>query len=525
MILFINLDWGLPSNKRSELLGTLSLSNEDLKQTLNSGLKQRGIEEFDDTEEIFRSYLHFLVTPFAGDDTFLLKSFSNMDPSNFDFDPKFYMYGGGLIYPSAAFLKLLDTLEIVELKPSLEFYLLNPAKIGQIYYYLRVFLIFVSSIGICFFVYMVSKIQGNLFALLSWFLIMVMPVTHQVAKTIEPHLFTILPFSLSFYFTLSLNEKFCSKNIFLSAFFAGLSIGTQATSFYIIFAFFAVLYIHKKKSKINFTLALKYVILYSIVSSFSLILINPYYLLNFESFSENLQYGFGNQFGNSYKNWIFFQISVSLLFLFFLSLIYNYFFNRQNEFIFITLSASFPCIPIYVFLSNYHLPYVYCGCVLLCILSAATLFDLFERFYSKSKFRLCYLITILFITLFFPLTRSGYYLVNFHSLNQEKAGLWINSNIPIGSTIALKFPPTVWDSVPFNFKNFNLIEVSDLQGFENKKLPTYIVALNSNLHPKLIEKYNLVQSYTHSKFLGLSFEIRGELRSLIAKDIYIYKII
>ena len=40
----------------------------------------------------------FLIVPYPGDDAFILKALRNLDPEKLDFDPNYYMYGGGFVY-------------------------------------------------------------------------------------------------------------------------------------------------------------------------------------------------------------------------------------------------------------------------------------------------------------------------------------------------------------------------------------------------------------------------------------------
>ena len=151
------IDWGLPSNDRVNGLfdnrDSLLKDSANLSKIYNQEKKKTEYKIYiKDYNEYVKSQSYqttislalsrFLVVPYAGDDAFILKALKNFNPEKLDFDPKYYMYGGGFVYSAAALLKALDLANFIILKKDILFYIQNPEEIANIYLSLR-YLVFV----------------------------------------------------------------------------------------------------------------------------------------------------------------------------------------------------------------------------------------------------------------------------------------------------------------------------------------------------------------------------------------------
>ena len=256
------LNWGLPSNERSlNLFGdrdNLLKQSESLARTYNLEKKITNnkiyIDNYlkyqtDQTYEVSTSLAlsRFLVVPYAGDDAFLLKALKNMDPKNLDFDPNYYMYGGGFIYTSAAILKFLEIISIVKLKNDILFYLTNPEEMGKIYLYLRYIVVFSFLLGLVMFFKFTKSITDTKHAYLSVFILIINPEVIASTHAVEPHAFVFPLFIIAIIFAKKYFDNLNNISLIIYAFFTGLSIGTQATSIYLILPFFYIQYVNYRK--------------------------------------------------------------------------------------------------------------------------------------------------------------------------------------------------------------------------------------------------------------------------------------
>ena len=533
-ILFVGLDWGLPSNDRVKNL----FENEEVyKKYIPKLTKTYAEEKIKTKNKIYidnylkytesQSYetainlgiARYLVVPYAGDDAFILKAIKNLDPKKLDFDPNFYIYGGGLVYSAAAILKVADVFNIIKLKSGISYYLENPNEIKKIYYLLRILIVLFAIVGLVFLFYFIEKFHGVKFAYLSLIIILFNPETLISSRVIEPHIF-VLPFFLAaVYFAVKLIEF--PKNNYLLIFyglFSGLSIATQSTSFYIIFPFFLIQYVYFSKVYELRKIFKNFIIFFGYLS-LTFFLLNPYSILNFNAFISDIFAGISNVSsikGNNVKFYETFyapyQISLFYVVLFIVSIFYNIFYikNDKNK---IYLSLALPSIFIYFLLSGI-MQYIYSSLAIFALLSSLMIFDILKKLTKYQKIIFSSLLILFFISSTF--TRSLYYLINFKNDNRLVAARWINENIKKNSTIGLNFPPTNWNIVPFQFYNYKLID-------DNTDLKKdFVIKLNDTTINSPGE-YTQIKSFYPKSIFGYHPLLRGEVEAILAKKIHIYR--
>jgi hypothetical protein len=533
IVLLINFNWGLPTSNRSDLVF------ED-KTELNKNIQgivavKEKIGRFkenkripghilDRDELLHQAVREFLLIPYAGDDYITLSTIKNLNPYKLQFDPKHYIYGGGLIYTGAVFLQAAEWLGYVKLIPDEAYYMKNPQEIGKLYTVLRFMIILFAVVGINLVYHLARKLFGERIALLSWVIILATPVTHQASHTIEPHIFALPLFMISFLFTVKSingNSKQIRRCYVVSAIFAGISIGTQSTSLYIVFPFFASLVINYKNKNVKAKNVYKYILMYIIISIGSCLLLNPFYLLNYEGFFSDINSGTGSVFYQNIHFWLPYQITWFLLLLFTITIIFHLIKCRNDYYVMLSLSCIIPGILVY-FMTNTLLPYVYSIIPLLAILTAIMLTDVCAGLKGRIKAVMIIVMVVLFLA--FPVTRSVYCLRNFTSENRDFAGKWINNNVPKGSTIGVSYPPTNWDCVAFRFFNYNLVDYRKINSGNMEHFPDFVLTVEQLLPESLSNKYSVVKVYKPKSILGYRVVIGGELQSLIAKTIRIYSL-
>jgi len=536
-VLSIGYDWGIPSNERSSVLFSDKNEHNNMVEVLASNYRTHKdktknkiyidnysnyVKSMDYDVSIKMSLARYLMVPYAADDAFVLKAIKNLDPYKYDFDPNYYVYGGGLIYTSALMLKIADMVGYLELKPDIAFYLENPEMTGRIYKVLRLLVLFFSVIGIGI-IYLYTHINhGKWVALLTTILILVNPESIASSHAIEPHMYVLPIFAISLYYAYKYHESRArSKDYILAAIFAGLSIGTQASSIYItvpilitmVIAFLNMTGAHNLKIIKDF---LKYFVLVVFV----VLLINPYYILNIEGLLQDLSVGTGNQMNTSgilKHYWAHYQISTFLLILFATSIPYNLIILRDRDTLFY-FGIIVPAIIIYLVTGNI-MQYIYPSLMVFSIISSLMLLDIYRRLpiFSKKYF----VMIILALIVISPGTRSLYYLINYKHDSRIEAGKWLNSNVPVTSNIGMTFPPTNYDSIPFRFHKYNLIDVSLISSIDNT--PEYIILVNRDMPINIKNQYSLIKTFAPKSVFGYRPILKGEVAAIYAKTTKIYK--
>jgi len=500
-----------------ELVGGQNTVKNNLSEIIRAGKKNGLLDSFNNKETIHRAVFKSLLSSWAGDDNTPIRAISNLNPYKLKFDPHFYTYGGGFIYTGAVFIQIAAWLKLVVAIPAQEYYLINPEEFGKIFTVLRFMVMLFATLGI-YLIFHIAKEKFNYsIALLSWGIVLAIPETQVSARVIEPHLFVLPFFMLSFYYNVKSIEADIRKNYILAAIFTGFTIGTQSLGFYIVFAFFASLVINYKKKLINLSMAAKYFIMYAFISTCVLLLLNPFYIINYKGFLSEFKYGSGDFF-NAYNLLAPYQISWFLFILFICAIFFHLIRYRKNEYSVISLACIIPAIFVYLGTNNY-MQYIYSSLPLITILAAVMLRDIF--FLIRGVKKVIFTVAIMVLFILYPLGRSAYYIINFTAENRESAGEWINEQIPAGSTIAMRYPPTLWDGVPFKFYDYKVVDYRKID--PNQTLPFAVILLNAELPKSIKAHYVLAKDYFPVSILGYRYVLAGEIHALIAKTIKIYR--
>ena len=539
ILLSVGYDWGLPSNERADVLfsdnnehngmvGLLARNYRLQKEKTGNKIYIDNYADYVNSMEydasVNMSLARFLMVPYAADDAFLLKAIKNLDPYKLDFDPNYYIYGGGLIYPSALALKIAEKVGYVKLTPNIAFYLANPDMSERLYKVLRLLVLIFSVVGLGIVYLYAVKNHGQWPAIVTLSLMLINPETIASSHALEPHMYVLAFFSLSLYFAYRYHKSDALTNDYLpAAIFAGLSIGTQASSIYIVTPIIitAFLSFYKKSRSYNF---FRDLLFYFTVLTITFILINPFYILNIEGFLQDLNVGLGNQlimptsesnYMSILKNiWAPYQISIFLLIVFMLSIPYNLFVFRNTNTLFY-MGIAIPAIFIYLITGNI-MQYIYPSLMVFSIMSSLMIVSIYKKIHKPS--RKYFVILIIILAILSPVSRSVYYLINYKYDNRIEAAEWVNNNIEDGSSIGVTFPPTNYDSIPFRFHKYNLSEIKRVGD-----TPEYIILVNRIIPTDIKENYKLIKKFTPRSILGYRPILKGEVAAIYAKIVKIYQ--
>ena len=539
IVLSFGYDWGLPSDKRASVLFIDKNEHRDKVSILADNYRAQKektaykiyidnysdyIESMDYDASINMSLARFLMVPYAADDAFLLKAIKNLDPYNYDFDPNYYIYGGGLVYVSALALKVAEIVGYIKLKPDIAYYLANPKMAGRLYEVLRLLVLIFSVIGIGITYVYVVKNHGQWPAILTTALVLINPESIASSHAIEPHMYVLPFFLLSLYYAYKYHKSEALTYDYIpAAIFAGLSIGTQASSMYIVVPIVITTLLALRNAVEPYGL-IKNLFVFFIVVIIAVLLINPFYILNIEGFVQDLNVGIGSQLnalsgdGKSILKhaWAQYQISMFFLILFILAIPYNLIFLRNKDTLFY-LGITIPAIIVYIVTGNI-MQYIYPSLMVFSIISSIMLLDIYKKI-SKSS-RKYFVTFVVMLVIISPVSRSFYYLINYEYDNRIEAGEWVNGNIPINSHIGVTFPATNYDSIPFRFHKYNLTDVSLAVNGGN---PDYIILVNRDIPVSIKDKYILINVFTPKSILGYRPILKGEVASIYAKTTKIYK--
>lgn len=537
IVLSFGYDWGVPNQERSSVLFSDKKEHNDMVGLLaNSYIAHKEktknkiyidnyidyVKSMDYDESIRMSLARFLMVPYSADDAFVLKAVKNLNPYKYDFDPNYYVYGGGLIYASALALKVAETVGYIKLIPDISFYLKNPEMAGRLYLVLRLLVLIFSVIGVGIIYIYVAKNHGQWPAIITTFLVLVNPESIASSHAIEPHMYVLPFFALSLYYAYKYHKsEASSRDYILAAIFAGLSIGTQASSMYIVVPIvITILLALYNSDKLHRLRLVREFLIYFTLVVVTVILINPYYVLNVDGFLQDLNVGAAHQLNVSIVPrhfWAHYQISIFLLTLFIVAIPYNLMLLRNRDTLFY-LGITIPAIIVYI-LSGNIMQYIYPSLMVFSIISSFMLIDLYRRIHKP--FQKYFVIIVTALIILSPGLRSYYYLINYKYDNRIYAGEWINENIPIGSNIGVTFPPTNYDSVPFSFHKYNLIDVSSI--LNSSVIPEYVMLVNLDINDNIKGNYKLVKIFKPKSILGYRPTLGGEVAAIYAKTIRVYK--
>jgi hypothetical protein len=284
-------------------------------------------------------------------------------------------------------------------------------------------------------------------------------------------------------------------------------------------AFFASLILLCKRHTLNRRRALREFATYALISGLTVLLVNPYYVLNWDGFLATIQKGIGNQVFNDAPFWAPYQLSWFVLLLFCGVAAHQATLVRSSDFSVLSLACALPAAFVYA-ATGHIMAYVYCGVALLSIMSAVSIVLAFRWLTGFAKWATMGIVTVLFLV--FPVGRSAYYVQNYTAERREAAGAWINEHVEPGLGIGLYYPPRVWDAVPFRFQDYKLVDFRRLG--PGQELPDYLLLSAARPPEDLAFFYELAVEFLPSALLGYHYELAGETHALIAKTIRIYRL-
>ncbi|MEW5691957.1 MAG: hypothetical protein AB1765_01530 [Candidatus Hydrogenedentota bacterium] len=557
--IFISVNWGLMNDSQKSLIecGILNKSKlySDLEKARNDLYRdgkdyyfhniasQISTNIIDYRNNTGLSNFYTAIRPYYlrtthSDEQATLFALSNMNPYKFEFDPHFYQYGGSYIYPLGFYLKVLDTLKIINLVPDIKYYFNNIQEMANIYISCRVY-IGLSVFVLTLILYkLLRRFCSDNFSVLLTLLFVTLPVITLFKSIIKAHIvapaFGIV--SLYYLYKIIVNGEIRYRNFILCGLWTGLAAGSIILYFsYLIIPLTAIIYY----KKINIRNKIFYIIIICFTALIFYVVSNPYFILNI---NKNIHhYDTFRKVYHSYENGLLVHFIYGLpkffskcfeglgpalfLFIFMLCQLGLYFKKISNDnkrisyiigiFIFLISYSLYFELPITKIFKREHIR-IYIPAIPIIILFIGLMYHYISNFNKK-------VVQILLLSgIMYNLIISGQYQFEFFqgSINNRtslQAGAWINLNIPEDRTIGLHYIPQPHYCPPFGFSKYKLIVP-----FSADTQVDYVIIKNIDrdrdiLHRLLNSKdYKLIKVFKNKRL----FEI---VNHLVSSDIYIFQ--
>jgi len=423
-------------------------------------------------KEIMNSCRSYLLRSYGADEQAALVSLSKMDPKKLDFNPRLFGYGGMYLYPLGLAVELSSLLGINKVTSDSGFYLLNPEKMGRLFILGRIYGAFFAVMAVLVFYFICLKVykDQNLSFILT-LLFGICPAFVAWSHYLKPYSSGLFWVVLAIWSGWKFKEKENIRWLLLSGLFAGLSFSSLLSYGYVLF-FVILLVIF---SRINSLLKVKYVIYTGIVFFITYFLCNPYVLINWSNFCDEIV-----RIGTYWQPLHFIE---SLKFYLSTSLRYG-----MGVYLWILLSAGvllamtvkpkkedllFFCtiVPAFLYFSRTTGQWVHYSLFLY-----PFIFLLGCRGIQKIKSKkLIYI--ILFSGVIYTAIYTGSYIRFFWQENiRTEAGYWINKNIPFDSKVGLLEAPSPWRTPPFRLLDYKLVLTGEKKTLAEEKPEYFIVS-------------------------------------------------
>ncbi|OGS55079.1 MAG: hypothetical protein A3J79_01185 [Elusimicrobia bacterium RIFOXYB2_FULL_62_6] len=305
---FAGIDWGVPSSARMSLVMDERLKNDafydslvaarnlvykDTKNVLFAAPSRR-TDEFAAKDRIvvdykkdgvtfyFSNYMrHYFLCSHDPDENMVFNALSNMHPAKLDFNPHFFVYGGGFLYPLGAYYKALSLAGALVLVPDMKHYFRNPDDMGRMYLSGRVLAAVLGTLGILLLVLFEFNRSGTFFwpAALA-LMCFTSPILILWSKITKPH-FYVLPFVMLCVvavhrFLETKDKRWFRRAMALCGVVAGIALTTGLFAALPLMAYFYI----ARETRPPLKVVAKDLALGVLLAALALVLLNPYYVLS-----------------------------------------------------------------------------------------------------------------------------------------------------------------------------------------------------------------------------------------------------
>ena len=163
-----------PSNV-SQALGSNSITNSDIKRS----------------ENIDKYLMRYSLYSIESDEMLSIRALSRIKPSKYQFDPHYYAYGGGYLYPLGLWFFTLKKIGIIH-TGNLKWMMENPDEVEKIYRYGRIFVLIAFLISALIFYNLICIFQKSSVALLATTAYVFTPALIMFSIIMKPHAYALI---------------------------------------------------------------------------------------------------------------------------------------------------------------------------------------------------------------------------------------------------------------------------------------------------------------------------------------------
>lgn len=235
--------WGLPSAERTALFLRPELQTDGFYRKVEAFRSQyyesfgfnpfaaggriaRTGKDYQQSASILSSYSSFLLRVHTSDEQGTLVMISHLKPWKGEWYPYTFAYGGGYIYPLAAYLAVLAVTGRVHLISQASYYYRYPNEIAKIYLSLRTWSIIGVIPGTIALFLLGCRLGSRRIGLWSSSLFALAPICVASAKLAKPHTWAGSWVLCAFYLGLLAKEEDRFKPLLFSAICFGMAVGT-----------------------------------------------------------------------------------------------------------------------------------------------------------------------------------------------------------------------------------------------------------------------------------------------------------
>lgn len=524
--------WGLPSRARTELVLPENLRGRECYELMaktRSGIYEKvsdnpsayagrmsGVKVYDEgvtriTEaqpdgtlaldakngkiphEILLAMNAFLLRTNHPHEQDILSAIAKMRPAKFDFNPRFFRYGGSYIYPIAAMYAVAAKVGYLKISPDITFYHARPNEIAKFYVIGRLLSCFAATMFILL-IYLITKnIYDRKTAIVAALFSSIIPITLVDANIMRTQPYAAAWALLFIYFVTRIYSSSEKKYFWLAGASLGMAIGASINAFIYILFLPAALYLkkdfygtrHKKITDI-----VKAVALVSSVSLAVFLLTNPYLIFSLEEFRDELKWI--KVFIKDIRPWLFVTDSLreSMGTLLWVASLFGvaYAAAKRSKGDILLMLLALPALTYVAVFFGYssvrlasanvriYLPLL----LMLLIFPARAVVGLYES--SARARKIIVVVSVAIMVIYTLALRMSYAAWLFRdaagSSTNIRAGKWINENIPKGASVGImKYTPHTDATPPFRFADYRIIGNFEFLKNVNdaRELPKYFI--------------------------------------------------
>lgn len=288
----LEIGWGLPGQRRTELLFPGGLTDETVAEMVSRsqgqlaagsdtpipllGRSEKPPETYD-REQALDACRRFLLYTDNPDEMLSIMALARIEPAELQFDPGMGQYGGAFLYPLGAWLKAA-TVTGLATQGNLDHYLRHSEDMGRIYLVGRAFVALCVALALVVIYRIGERLGGSRLAgATAAGLAALSPAMLTWSVVLKPHAAALLPGMLAVYWSLAYYESPRRRTLAAASIAAGLAMGMTVAAAPLGLSVLAAVWLEKRGEawRLARTLAV------GLVAAAAFLVTNPYTIISY----------------------------------------------------------------------------------------------------------------------------------------------------------------------------------------------------------------------------------------------------